>query len=235
MNVGEVEFQHLEDLRLKRLDTVVNVGETPLQTYYSLSPELKDFAQKMHTFRGSLIFQQFWEEAAQEARRECESLEEEEHVLDLDDVFSSLISPCFESYQRLCDDLRAGSLTLSAVDKIFQKFRNDPEGIETELNIMCELSPGEDRGWVSQRFEQIQQYCEMHLAFDAAKIIASVKESLNLSGDFSVLENLLHIVSIHFGSVLSGCWLKAWANLIVPTSLSQSFNSHSLSQNAYLR
>uniref|UniRef100_A0A8B9G672 RING-type E3 ubiquitin transferase n=1 Tax=Amazona collaria TaxID=241587 RepID=A0A8B9G672_9PSIT len=195
VNVGEVEFQHSEDLRLKRLNTVVTVGKTPPQSYYSLSPELKEFAQKMHTFRGSLIFQQFWEEAAQEAREECEGLEEEEHVeaLDLDDVFGALISPCFESYQRLCDDLRAGSLTLSAVDKIFQKLRNDPDGIETELHIMCELSPGEDRGWVSQRFEQIQQYCEMHLAFDAAKIIASVKESLNLSGDFSVLENLLHI------------------------------------------
>ncbi|XP_061232976.1 E3 ubiquitin-protein ligase RNF213 isoform X3 [Neopsephotus bourkii] len=193
VNVGEVEFQYLEDLRLKRLNAVVNVGESPLQTYYSLSPELKEFAQKMHTFRGSLIFQQLWEEAAEEARRESESLEEEEHVLDLDDVFSALISPCFERYQRLCDDLRAGSLTLSAVDKIFQKFRNDPEGTESELNIMCELSPGEDRGWVSRRFEQIQQYFEMHLAFDAAKVIASVKESLNLSGDFSVLENLLHI------------------------------------------
>ncbi|XP_033923494.1 LOW QUALITY PROTEIN: E3 ubiquitin-protein ligase RNF213 [Melopsittacus undulatus] len=193
VNVGEVEFQHLEDLNLKRLNTIVNVGERSLQTYYSLSPELKEFAQKMHTFRGSIIFQQFWEEAAQEARRECESLGEEEHVLDLDDVFGALLRPCFESYQRLCDDLRAGSLTLSAVDKIFQKFRNDPEGIETELNIMCELSAGDDRGWVSQRFEQIQQYCEMHLAFDAAKIIATVKENLNLSGDFSVLENLLHI------------------------------------------
>ncbi|XP_030361798.1 E3 ubiquitin-protein ligase RNF213 isoform X3 [Strigops habroptila] len=198
VNVGEVEFQHLEDLRLKRLNRVVNVGKAHLQTYYSLSPKLKEFAQKMHTFKDSLIFQQFWEEAAQEARRECESSEEEEdddivYVLDLDDVFGALISPCFESYQRLCDDLRAGSLTLSAVDKIFQEFTNRPEDIKTELNIMCELSPGEDRGWVNQRFWQIQQYHEMHLTFDAAKIIANVKESLNLSGDFSVLENLLHI------------------------------------------
>ncbi|XP_050764641.1 E3 ubiquitin-protein ligase RNF213 [Gymnogyps californianus] len=197
VDVGEVELQHLEDLCSKRLNTVVNVGKRPLQTYYSLSPNLKEFAQKMHCFKDSLIFQQFWEEAAQKAGEEYESSEEEEEnivpALDLDNVFSSLIFPCFVSYERLYDDLRSGSLTLSAVDEIFQEFTYHPEVIKTELNTICELRPEEDRDWVDQRFQQIQQYHEMHLTFDAAKIIASVKESLNLSGDFSVLENLLDI------------------------------------------
>uniref|UniRef100_A0A8C0FVX5 RING-type E3 ubiquitin transferase n=1 Tax=Bubo bubo TaxID=30461 RepID=A0A8C0FVX5_BUBBB len=195
---GEVEFQHLEDLRSKRLNTVVNVGNRPLQTYYSLSPEVKKFAQKMHSFKDSLIFQQFWEEAAQKAGEEYEGSEEEDDnivpALDLDDVFSSLISPCFVSYEMLYNDLRSGSLTLSEVDRVFQEFTNHPEDLKTELHTICELRPGEDRGWIDQRFQQIQQYHEMHLTFDAAKIIANVKEkSLNLSGDFSILENLLDI------------------------------------------
>ncbi|XP_042658256.1 E3 ubiquitin-protein ligase RNF213 isoform X2 [Tyto alba] len=202
VDVGEVEFQNLEDLSSKRLNTVVIMGKSPLQTYYSLSPKLKEFAQKMHSFKDSLIFQKFWEEAAQKAGEEYGSSEEEEEedddgsivsVLDLDNVFSSLISPCFESYERLYDDLRSGNLTLSAVDTIFQEFINHPEDIKTELNTICKLRPGEDRDWVDQRFQQIQQYHEMHLTFDAAKIIANVKESLNLSGDFSILENLLDI------------------------------------------
>uniref|UniRef100_A0A8C0FUW2 RING-type E3 ubiquitin transferase n=1 Tax=Bubo bubo TaxID=30461 RepID=A0A8C0FUW2_BUBBB len=197
--VGEVEFQHLEDLRSKRLNTVVNVGNRPLQTYYSLSPEVKKFAQKMHSFKDSLIFQQFWEEAAQKAGEEYEGSEEEDDnivpALDLDDVFSSLISPCFVSYEMLYNDLRSGSLTLSEVDRVFQEFTNHPEDLKTELHTICELRPGEDRGWIDQRFQQIQQYHEMHLTFDAAKIIANVKEkSLNLSGDFSILENLLDIL-----------------------------------------
>lgn len=208
-----MEFEHLEELRLKRLSTVVNVGKRPLQTYYSLSPKLKEFAQKMHSLKDSLIFQQFWEEAAQNAGEDYESSEEEENIvptLDLDNVFSSLISPCFVNYERLYDDLRSGSLTLAAVDTIFQEFTNHPEDIRTELNTICELAPGEDRDWVDQRFQQIQQYHEMHLTFDAAKIIANVKEILNLSGDFSVLENLLDIVSMHFfSSVPSGCWLES--------------------------
>ncbi|KFQ63818.1 E3 ubiquitin-protein ligase RNF213, partial [Pelecanus crispus] len=198
VDVGKVEFQHLEDLCLKRLNTVVNVGERPIQTYYSLSPKLKQFAQKMHSFKDSLIFQQFWEEAAEKAGEEYDSSEEEEEdsivpALDLDSVLSCLITPCFVSYERLYDDLRSGSLTLSAVDTIFQEFTNHPEDIKTELNTICKLRPGEAGDWVDQRFEQIQQYHEMHLTFDAAKIIASVKESLSLSGDFSILENLLDI------------------------------------------
>ncbi|XP_026716672.1 E3 ubiquitin-protein ligase RNF213 isoform X2 [Athene cunicularia] len=200
--VGELEFQHAEDLRSKRLNTVVNVGNRPLQTYYSLSPEVKEFAQKMQSFKDSLIFQQFWEEAAQKAREEYERSEEEEEeeeeenivpALDLDDVFRSLIYPCFVSYETLYNDLRSGRLTLSEVDRVFQEFTNHPEDIKAELHTICELRPGEDRGWIDQRFQQIQQYHEMHLTFDAARIIASVKESLNLSGDFSILENLLDI------------------------------------------
>uniref|UniRef100_A0A8V1AN22 RING-type E3 ubiquitin transferase n=1 Tax=Gallus gallus TaxID=9031 RepID=A0A8V1AN22_CHICK len=193
--VGEVDRQHSEDLRSEKLNRVVSVGRRPIQTYYKLSQELKECAQKMHAFKDSLIFQQFWEEAAMKAREKYGSSDEEEVVpgVDLNDVFEGLIAPCFMNYERLYDDLRSGSLTLSAVDRIFQDFTNHPEDIKAELNIICELRPAEGRRWVDRRFQQIQQYHEMHLTFDAVKIIANVKESLNLSGDFSVLENLLYM------------------------------------------
>ncbi|XP_048179403.1 E3 ubiquitin-protein ligase RNF213 isoform X1 [Corvus hawaiiensis] len=202
VDVGEVEFQHLEDLGSKRLNQVVSVGKKPLQTFYSLRPELKEFVHKIHSFKDSVVFQQFWEEAAQKAGEEyvCDSPEEEEEEeeenvpeLDLDDVLSSVIRPCFDNYAMLYDDLRSGSLTLSAVDRIFREFTNHPKDLRAELNTICGLWPEEDRDWVDQRVQQIQQYYEMHVTFDAAKIIAHVKESLGLSGDFSILENLLHI------------------------------------------
>lgn len=240
VGVNEVEIQHLEDLSSKRLNQVVIMGKRPLETFYRLSPGLKKFVHKMHFFKDSLIFQQFWEEAAQKAGKEyeCDYQQEEEDEeemvpdLDLDEVLDTVIRPCFDSYEILYDDLRSGHLTLAAVDRIFREFTNHPENLRAELNIICGLRPAEDRAWVDQRVQQIQQYHEMHLTFDAAKIIAQVKDSLGLSGDFSILENLLHIVSIcDFSSVLSGCWL----NLNLSTSLSQSVKSHSLSQNTDLR
>lgn len=216
MYVGEVDHQHSEDLHSEKLNRVVNVGKRPIQTYYRLSQELKECAQKMHTFKDSLIFQQFWEEAAMEAREDYDSSDEEEAVpvMELDDVLDELISPCFTSYKRLYEDLRSGSLTLSEVDRIFRDFTDHPEDIKAELNIICELQPEEGKRWVDRRFQQIQQYHEMHLTFDAAKIIDNVKESLDLSGDFSVLENLLYMVSIcSFSSLLSGCWLEVSVEL----------------------
>ncbi|XP_064006836.1 E3 ubiquitin-protein ligase RNF213 [Pogoniulus pusillus] len=205
VDVGEVAFQEKEDFHSKRLNEVVNVKKNPPETYYRLSPELKKYAQKIHCFKDSLIFQQFWKEAAQKAVEEYGSSAEEDEIsdeeedsnfpeLDLNGISTSLISPCFESYKRLYDDLRSGSLMLSAVDTIFQEFTDQPEDIKTELKILCKLRPGEDSAWVDQRFQQIQEYHEMHLAFDAAKIFASVREILNLSGDFSILEKLLDIV-----------------------------------------
>ncbi|XP_041331790.1 E3 ubiquitin-protein ligase RNF213-like, partial [Pyrgilauda ruficollis] len=197
--LGEVEFQYSVDLRSKRLEEVVMVGKIPLQTFYSLSPELKEFVQKMHLFKGSLIFQQFWEEAVEKVgeKHECDSSEENEEEivpeLDLNDILNSMIRPCFNSYAKLYDELTSGSLTLFAVDRIFQGFRNDPEDLTAELNTICELRPAENRGWVDERVRQIQWYHATNLSCEAAKIIDRVKESLDLSGDFSILENLLHI------------------------------------------
>ncbi|XP_056361664.1 E3 ubiquitin-protein ligase RNF213 [Oenanthe melanoleuca] len=201
VEVSQVGLQYLEDLSLKRLNEVVIMGKRPLETFYSLSPELKKFVHKMHFFKDSVIFQQFWQEAAQKAGKEyeCEYPEDEEDEeemvpdLDLDDVLDSMIRPCFDSYAMLYDDLRSGCLTLAAVDRIFKTFTNHPEDLREELDTICGLQPAEDGAWVDQRVQQIQQYHEMHLTFDAARIIAQVKDSLGLSGDFSILENLLHI------------------------------------------
>ncbi|XP_050829286.1 E3 ubiquitin-protein ligase RNF213-like isoform X2 [Serinus canaria] len=199
--LGEVESQHSVDLRTKRLEKVVVVGKRPLQTFYSLSPELKEFVHKMHSFEKSLIFQQFWEEAVEKVgekykRDSSEEEEDEEEIvpeLGLNDVLKSVIRPCFNSYAKLYDELTSGSLTLLAVDRIFQGFRNDPEGLRAELETICDLWPGKDRGWVDQRVQQIQQYHDMNSSCEAAKVIDCVKESLGLSGDFNILENLLHI------------------------------------------
>ncbi|XP_069729030.1 E3 ubiquitin-protein ligase RNF213 [Phaenicophaeus curvirostris] len=196
VDLGELESQHSVDLRSLKLDSVVDVRVEPLQTFYSLSPKLKEFVKRMHSLKDSLIFHQLWEEAAQKAREESEGFRENDNfvpVLHLDDVFDSLINPCFVGYEKLYDDLRSGKLILSAVDAIFQEFTNHPEDLKTELHTMCKLRRGDDGDWVDQRLEQIQQYHEMHLTFDAAKIIANVKESLSLSGDFCVLENILDI------------------------------------------
>uniref|UniRef100_A0A452ISC9 RING-type E3 ubiquitin transferase n=1 Tax=Gopherus agassizii TaxID=38772 RepID=A0A452ISC9_9SAUR len=173
----KVQEKYHENLDSKELAEIVDVRqlnfpmEGTLETYYNLSPELKKVAQIMHTYKDSHIFQLCWEREAQMMVEEDEDSEEQViPILELDDLFS----PCYREYRRLYNDLKSGKLTFAEVDTIFKDFTSHYEE------------------WIGQRLQQIQQYHELHLAFDSAKVIAKVKEGLNLSGDFRILQMLLN-------------------------------------------
>ncbi|KAK9407005.1 putative E3 ubiquitin-protein ligase-like, partial [Crotalus adamanteus] len=54
----------------------------------------------------------------------------------------------------------------------------------------------QDNGeWIDERIQQIQQYHELDLALDSAKVIDKVKEVLKLTGNFGVLQQLLNLTS----------------------------------------
>uniref|UniRef100_A0A8C8S421 RING-type E3 ubiquitin transferase n=1 Tax=Pelusios castaneus TaxID=367368 RepID=A0A8C8S421_9SAUR len=195
VDVVEVEQKYHENLDSKELIEVVDVrqlncpGAGTLQTYYKLSPDLKKMAQMMHTYKDSHIFQLCWEKAAQMRVEEDEDLEGQViPVCALDELFF----PCCREYRRLYSDLKSGELTFAEVDDMFMDFTNHYEHIRTDLEIMCKLDPVYNSDWIEKRIQQIQQYHELHLAFDSAKVIAKVKEDLNLSGDFGTLEMLLN-------------------------------------------
>ncbi|XP_074870414.1 E3 ubiquitin-protein ligase RNF213 isoform X2 [Carettochelys insculpta] len=191
----EVEQKYHENLDLKELAEVVNVRrlnspiEDTLGTYYNLSPELKKVAQTMHTYKDSYIFQLCWETTTRMMMEENEDVEGQViPISDLDEFFS----PCYHEYRRLYNDLKSGKLIFAEVDTIFKDFKGQYEQIRTDLQIMCQ---GDNQEWIGQRLQQIQQYHELHLAFDSAKVIAKVKEGLNLSGDFRILEMLLNFTN----------------------------------------
>uniref|UniRef100_A0A452IRW8 RING-type E3 ubiquitin transferase n=1 Tax=Gopherus agassizii TaxID=38772 RepID=A0A452IRW8_9SAUR len=195
VDIVEIEEKYHENLDSKELAEIVDVRqlnfpmEGTLETYYNLSPELKKVAQIMHTYKDSHIFQLCWEREAQMMVEEDEDSEEQViPILELDDLFS----PCYREYRRLYNDLKSGKLTFAEVDTIFKDFTSHYEQISTDLQIMCKLDPVDNREWIGQRLQQIQQYHELHLAFDSAKVIAKVKEGLNLSGDFRILQMLLN-------------------------------------------
>ncbi|EMP39294.1 hypothetical protein UY3_03467 [Chelonia mydas] len=196
LDIVEVEEKYHENLDTKELSEVVDVRELnfPMEgtqeTYYNLSPELKKVAEMMHRYKDSHIFQLCWERAAQMMVEEYE--ESEGQIIPILNLHDKLFSPCYHEYKRLYNELKSGKLTFAEVDTIFNDFTSHYEQISTELQIMCKLDPVDNRAWIGQRLQQIQQYHELHLAFDSAKVIAKVKEGLNLSGDFRILQMLLN-------------------------------------------
>uniref|UniRef100_A0ABM5FN25 E3 ubiquitin-protein ligase RNF213 isoform X1 n=1 Tax=Pogona vitticeps TaxID=103695 RepID=A0ABM5FN25_9SAUR len=200
VDIDEVEQKYSEDLASKALDEVVNVkdamshGDGKIETYYHLNPDLKKIYGTVGSFKDSHVFQYCWEWAAKQLASKTEDLisEEDTATLSLDEVPLQLFEPCCCEFHRLYLRLRSGDLTFAEVDVLFKDFTNLYEELRKDFQKMCSLQ-SQDRGeWIKKRVEQIQQYHELHLAVDAAKVIDKVREGLNLSGDFSVLQHLLN-------------------------------------------
>ncbi|KAH0629366.1 hypothetical protein JD844_011399 [Phrynosoma platyrhinos] len=211
VNVAELEEKHSENLGSKALHDIVNVRHSnsnsgdKIETYYHLSPALKSICATVDQYKDSHVFQYCWEWAAKRLIKESEDLideeeideekthEEEIDILNLDEVPHCLFEPCYSEFRRLYNSLKSGELMFGEVDALFKDFTNHYEELRKDFQIMCDLQ-SQDRGeWVYERIQQIQQYHELHLAVDSAKVIDKVREGLNLSGNFQVLQHLLYI------------------------------------------
>lgn len=203
MDIADIEQQHRENLTVKALDDIVNVrplvslGDDEIETYYDLNPTLKEKAQVMHNLKESHVFQYCWEWAAKELAGDNEDITNEDAItiLEFEDVPSSLFEPCYSEFTRLYRSLKSGEIIFAEVDVLFKDFTNKYKELKEEFQIMSRLQ-SDDGTWINPRAQQIQQYHELHLAVDSAKVIAKLKEDLNLSGDFRVLVLLLNFVSI---------------------------------------
>lgn len=206
VNIAEVEQKYSENLASKALDEVVTVrhgmshSDDKIETFYHLSPNLKKICGTLDSLKDSHVFQYCWEWAAKDLASKAEDMisEEETAILNLEEVPPQLFDPCHHEFHRLYNSLKSGDLTFAEVDRLFREFTSHYQELRKDFQKMCVLQ-SQDRGeWISERVQQIQQYHELHLAMDSAKVIDKVREGLNLSGDFSVLQLLLNFVSISF-------------------------------------
>ncbi|CAN0131544.1 unnamed protein product [Rangifer tarandus platyrhynchus] len=195
VDFGEIAERHSEDLRGKKLNQVVTVtlSATSLDpkrtTHYNLSPEVQEMAQNAYLLKDSHIFQIFWAEAAQELSEPEENLERE--IFQPEEVYECLYCPCFRRFTKLYQDLKSGEVTFGEIDDVFKDFVNNYSTLTEDLQTMCALYPRDQKDWIKERVQQIKEYHHLHQAVDSAKVIWKVKETLGLTGDFSVLHTLL--------------------------------------------
>ncbi|CAN0131609.1 unnamed protein product [Rangifer tarandus platyrhynchus] len=195
VDFGEIAERHSEDLRGKKLNQVVTVTlsatslDSKQTTHYNLSPEVQEMAQNAYLLKDSHIFQIFWAEAAQELSEPEENLERE--IFQPEEVYECLYCPCFRRFTKLYQDLKSGEVTFGEIDDVFKDFVNNYSTLTEDLQTMCALYPRDQKDWIKERVQQIKEYHHLHQAVDSAKVIWKVKETLGLTGDFSVLHTLL--------------------------------------------
>ncbi|XP_036388951.1 E3 ubiquitin-protein ligase rnf213-alpha-like [Megalops cyprinoides] len=210
VDVEDLESKLSINMEEKRLDELMEVHlldeiaseKVGVVTYFSLPQATREMAEALHVFKESFIFKICWE-------RQAETLSRPDDITDklhpdgstsasLSVVQDRIFQPCYRRYREIYENLKSGRLMLEEVDNIFEAFKGKYEELGEDLQIMCRVDPPADRRWVERRVQQIEQYHELHLALESARVIMEVKQTLCPQGDFQVLETLLSATHVDF-------------------------------------
>lgn len=167
---------------------------TGIVTYFELDQDIRKMAEILHTFHDSRLFNACWEKEAQQA---ADEMGEEQILATPEMIHDDIFTPAYEEYNNIYTYLKDGHITLARIDELFGDYKGKYEELAQQLDIMCRVEIGSNSNWIHQRVQQIEQYHELHLAAESAKIIMTVKETLCLQGDFRALETLKEAVSGH--------------------------------------
>ncbi|VTJ74161.1 Hypothetical predicted protein [Marmota monax] len=197
VDFGEIEARHSEDLNCKRLNEAMRVRQPlssacKLMTHYNLDREVQRMAARIDLLMDSHIFQIFWEEASESLSHP--QGESERQTLALLEAYEYLYSPCYQRFMKLYQDLKSGEITFGEINVFFKDFVDKYNDLTLDLQIMCEVDSQAQRGWISERVEQIKEYHSLHQAISSAKVILQFKKDFGLTGDFSDIYTLINFI-----------------------------------------
>nr|XP_014350051.1 PREDICTED: E3 ubiquitin-protein ligase RNF213-like [Latimeria chalumnae] len=193
-----LESKHKADLKHKGLCELVTrraepsgagkPAETICVTYFPLGQEIKHMAAAMHDLQESIVLLNFWIQQAQECWKNCTGSMEMQRPNPLQptlqQVCQAIWEPCRRSYDNVSIKIIHGSITFKELDQTLMDIRDSCEDLRKEFAIMSKARPWPSGDWQQVRIEQIQQYCELHLAVDSAAVILKIKRELGLTGEF---------------------------------------------------
>ncbi|XP_029582376.1 E3 ubiquitin-protein ligase rnf213-alpha isoform X4 [Salmo trutta] len=206
IDVRELQHKNQENIDQMTLDDFMEVHRldhdssdvTGVVTYFNLCDDTRQMASSLHAIRDSYIFTMCWENQAKELSHnqldtdEIEPKPEREtEVYTLDLIHSEIFQSCYDNYRRIYESLKSGTISLEEVDSIFEAYKGKYKDMEKDLKIMCRIISSDDGRWIKRRIQQIQQYHDLHLALESAKVIMDVRETICPQGDFKVLQTLL--------------------------------------------
>ena len=146
-----------------------------LNNYYTLSHK-----------KQSSLFDQVW---ASVLRRESKA------KLTLSDVVDRIWNPTFTECCQLVESVHSKSIKLRDVDQFFCGFKN-AHAIRNDLVTLfsaietCYNRKIDTIGWIENSVELMEQYWTLQEQAEVANIVLDLKESLNLTGDFDIIEDV---------------------------------------------
>ena len=194
-----------QDVSLSRIcDLCQRKGDNRIEVkFFELPSEIKDVLSPLHKVQESLTFQELWLKYGKKAQT-CIKNGEAAQKRDLSiNVVDSVWKPAYKEWSQLVGRVIDGTLPLDGVDKFFGSYKDKEKDLIPELERIFNLGDGQMGIYTSQleatpaqRASEIDQYRELRRYASAANIIWELKETLGLSGDFSIVTDLRNKVSI---------------------------------------
>ena len=119
---------------------------------------------------------------------------QEEPELTIEDIRTQIWDPTFEECTRLLESLHDRSIQLVDVDRYFSQIKDK----ETQLHCLhdgiteCEggVRQKEKYEWIVTAVKLMEEYWSLLKLADAARTVMTLKDKLNLSGDFSLIQTI---------------------------------------------
>ncbi|XP_042587954.1 E3 ubiquitin-protein ligase rnf213-alpha-like isoform X2 [Cyprinus carpio] len=209
---ARVDFEGLEDKRHIDIDEMdldkfmevhllnqIRSAKPILVSYFELEDDVRSMAEVLNAFKDSYVFKICWMNEATKFAKDNEAIPPAGHlVISPKKLQIDIFTPCYNAYRNIYTALKDGTITFENIDVTFRAYKGKYEDLAAEVAIICRLDRSDDQGWVQTRVYQIEQYHELHLAVESAKVVKKVKQTLGLEGDFQVLEKLLNTTHLDF-------------------------------------
>ena len=153
----------------------------------------------------SVIFQNLWSQ-----RKNTYMEKQSGNTSTLDVVVKDLWTPVCEEFKSDLEKLSNLQLRLDKVTLLFENIF-EQKILEDELNKWCDATGYPRRDWIRETAQKILEYQQFCRYSYTAKTLMQLKETLGLTGDFSVVEALsaqvyLHIYNLKYITVKTD-WL----------------------------
>ncbi|XP_070190023.1 E3 ubiquitin-protein ligase rnf213-alpha-like [Littorina saxatilis] len=111
-------------------------------------------------------------------------------------AFQILWKDVSREWQSLCEQMIAGTITLSATEKVFSMFRAEGgmyrfNDIADELHKLDSNASG--AGWVDERIKQFTCFTKIKEHVKAASVLLKLKEAYDVEGEFGDIEKICNL------------------------------------------
>lgn len=188
--MDELKKSLSDDISSKSISSLCkqSEGQIIIPCFRNAAP-LFPIVPKFTNLHPSTTFQRFWNARIEELRNE---------QLEFDDVAERIWEFVFQKCREYTQSLKERTITLAMVDELLD--RTDTN-VETEFNSLekgiCKcLETETDLSWIGPCIQRMKEYRSLRQHADTANAIIKLKETLNLTGNFTVIEQLAEQVSL---------------------------------------